>query len=59
LTRQILEKFKQQVDGLELIPSSGGRFELELDGELAYSKLDTGSFPDEPQILAMIAGRLG
>ena len=59
MTRQILEKFKQQVQSLELIPSSGGRFELELDGDLAYSKLDTGSFPDESQILTMIAGRLG
>ena len=29
----------------ESIESSGGRFEVTLDGRLIYSKLETGEFP--------------
>lgn len=38
----------------ELIRSSGGAFEVTLDGELIYSKLQTGSFPDQRQILRTV-----
>ncbi|CAK9068213.1 PMT_2 domain-containing protein [Durusdinium trenchii] len=44
LAATLLGRFKQQIDSLELIPSSGGRFELLLDGHLEYSKLQTGLF---------------
>jgi selenoprotein W-related protein len=30
-----------------LIPSGGGCFELSINGDLVYSKLKTGQFPDE------------
>lgn len=42
---------------MTLIPSHGGRFEVEVGGELVYSKLATGSFPDEDDILREIAAR--
>ena len=32
---------------LELEPSSGGCFEVTVNGRLVYSKLQTGKFPDE------------
>ena len=41
------------------MPSDGGRFEISIDGDLIYSKLKTGQFPDEQQILAEIAKRAG
>jgi selT/selW/selH-like putative selenoprotein len=34
--------------------SSGGVFEITVDGRLAYSKKATGAFPDEGQVLAAI-----
>ena len=40
-------------DGLEvadLVPSSGGAFEVSLDGDLIYSKLKTGSFPELKEV---------
>ena len=46
------------VGGLRLIPSKGGCFEVSADGELIYSKLATGQFPDEPAILEMVQARL-
>ncbi|SDN31262.1 selenoprotein W-related protein [Alkalicoccus daliensis] len=40
---------------LELIPSSGGAFEIFLEEEKIYSKLDTGEFPAIEDILKKIA----
>jgi selenoprotein W-related protein len=40
-----------------LEPSSGGCFELTVNGELVYSKLRTGQFPDENAMVAEIASR--
>ncbi len=58
MTSRLLNTFKQQLQQLTLVPSGGGCFELTLDGELAYSKLQTGSFPDEQQIVALVRQRL-
>ena len=38
-------------------PSSGGCFEVTVDGELVYSKLQTGQFPDEKALVAEIGKR--
>jgi selenoprotein W-related protein len=43
---------------LELQPSGGGCFEVTVDGELIYSKLKTGEFPDENKLVAQIGKRL-
>ena len=41
----------------ELIPGGGGIFDVVADGELVYSKFKTGSFPDEGQVVALLATR--
>lgn len=33
------------------MPSDGGRFEVSIDGELVYSKLKTGRFPEPADII--------
>lgn len=43
---------------LKLIPSKGGCFEVTVDGELIYSKLDTGEFPEDDAIVAALQARL-
>ncbi len=50
---------KQKVAGLELEPSTGGCFELTVDGKLVYSKLDTGEFPDEGDMVSKITAMAG
>ena len=54
----LVRKFKQRINELALLPSDGGRFEIQADGELVYSKLTTGSFPDNRTIEAEISQRL-
>jgi selenoprotein W-related protein len=56
---KVLPTFKQDIDGYEIIASGGGRFEIELDGKLLYSKLETGEFPDENEILAILKHKVG
>ena len=50
--------YKQQLQGLELVPSSGGCFELTVDGELVYSKLAVGEFPDEQAMVDLVGKKL-
>jgi selenoprotein W-related protein len=54
----VLSQFKQKIAGLELVPSSGGCFEVTVDGQLIYSKLQTGQFPDEEAMIAEFSKRL-
>jgi selenoprotein W-related protein len=43
---------------MTLIPAGGGCFELKADGDLLYSKLETGNFPDEQAMVKAIGSRL-
>jgi len=58
LASRILTQFKQQISGLELVPTGGGAFEIELDGKLVYSKLKEGEFPDEAAIEEIVGEQL-
>ncbi len=42
---------------MTLVPAGGGCFELTVDGELIYSKLQTGKFPDEKWALDAVRSR--
>jgi selenoprotein W-related protein len=58
LTGTILNEFKQRISSFKLVPYRGGAFEVVLDGQLVYSKLETGEFPDEAAILNLVGARL-
>lgn len=58
MTERILTEYKQKIDSLELIPASGGAFELSVNGKLIYSKLETGEFPDEADMVAQVGAGL-
>jgi len=42
-----------------LIASSGGVFEVEIDGELVFSKKAEDRFPEHDEIFASLAARRG
>jgi selenoprotein W-related protein len=58
LTTKLLTTYKQKIRELKLIPASGGAFELKVNGDLIYSKLDTGQFPDEKWAVEAVGARL-
>ena len=50
MTEKLLKEFKWEIAGLRLVPSDGGRFEVSINGELVYSKLKTGRFPEYGEV---------
>ncbi len=50
-----MTNLKKKLESLELVPGTGGRFEVTIDGRLVYSKLATGEFPDELEIVKTAA----
>ncbi len=43
----------------ELIEGSGGVFEVTADGELIFSKKQTGRFPEHDEVLDKLAAKAG
>jgi len=38
------------VEWLRLVPSGGGKFEVTVNGQLVYSKVGTGRFPELSEV---------
>jgi selenoprotein W-related protein len=55
---EILDKYKNQVAEATLIPSSGGVFEVRVNGEPIFSKKETGRFPTPGELTDALARRL-
>lgn len=58
LTDVLVSTLKRRIASLELVPSKGGCFEIDVNGERIYSKLATGEFPDEGEILREVQRRV-
>jgi selenoprotein W-related protein len=54
----MLNQFKNAVSEVALVPSSGGAFEISVDGLLVYSKLETGRFPSESAVIGDVTAKL-
>ena len=54
MAEKLLTTYKQKISSLRLEPSGGGCFEVTVDGNLVYSKLTTGEFPDEFKLVRQI-----
>ncbi len=51
LTDKLYDKYRGEIESIQLITSSGGVFEVSLNGEKIYSKKETGDFPDEEEFV--------
>jgi selenoprotein W-related protein len=58
MVQKLLEEFEPQIESFGLITSSGGAFEVVVDGDLVYSKLATGEHAEYEQVAAPIRSRL-
>jgi selenoprotein W-related protein len=47
------------IETIELVPSSKGRFEVTLDGELIFSKASLGRHADVGEIAQIVRGIIG
>ena len=51
---ELFTHFNRNIKKMELIPASGGVFEVTVDGIKIYSKDETGVFPDTDEIIKTI-----
>ncbi|MBW3657066.1 MAG: Rdx family protein [Actinobacteria bacterium] len=59
MTDEILSGWAPLIAAFELVPASGGRFELTLDDELVFSKKNEGRHAEPGEIVALVRERLG
>jgi len=59
LTDELLKAFETSIESLELVPSSGGVFEVEVNGSLVYSKKATGRHAGTGEVLNLVRGLAG
>ena len=57
MAEQLLVAYKKDIAAFSLVPSDQGRFEVSLDGELVFSKLQEGRFPNDGEVEALIDAR--
>jgi len=46
--------YEPEVESLALIPSDGGRFEVDVNGKLVYSKLGSGRHAQPGEVAALV-----
>lgn len=45
--------YVSSIDEISLIPADGGKYEIRVNGDLIYSKLETGRHADPPEIIEL------
>ncbi len=59
MTEELLKLYTPNIEEITLRPSSGGRFEISVDGELIYSKKATGRHVQPGEIAGLLEERFG
>jgi selenoprotein W-related protein len=59
LAREVVDNWADRLSTVQLIPSSGGRFEVSLDGELIFSKTELSRHAEPGEVSGLIRDRLG
>jgi len=54
LAADLLAHYESIIEGITLLPSSGGRFEVVVDGHLVYSKLDTRRHAEPGEVAKLV-----
>ena len=54
LANDLLKKFEPEIEGLTLIPSDGGKFEVQINGTLIYSKLQTKRHAEPGEVVGLV-----
>ena len=59
LTDELLTGWAPIIENIELVPSSKGRFEVTLDGDLIFSKAELGRHANPGEIAGLVRDRIG
>jgi selenoprotein W-related protein len=54
LADELFNSLEPEIESLTLVPSDGGRFEVSVNGQLVYSKLQTGRHAAPGEVAGLI-----
>lgn len=49
-----MSELQHYISNVEIVPDRGGKFEVTVNGDLVYSKLETGRHAEEKEILNLV-----
>lgn len=58
VAQELLHTFGENLESVALVPSSGGRFEVWIDGEEAWSTKTKGRFPEMRELREAVGAHL-
>jgi selenoprotein W-related protein len=56
---ELLKHYEHLIETITLVPSDGGKFEVSVNGELIYSKLDTHRHAGPGEVLGLVRKMVG
>jgi selenoprotein W-related protein len=54
LVNDLLKNFEPQIENITLLPAMGGRFEVSVNDQLIYSKLETGRHAESGEVVKLV-----
>ncbi len=58
MAQELLSTFEEEISGVVLAPGTGGIFEIDVDGELVWSRKAEGRFPDIAELKQRVRDRV-
>jgi selenoprotein W-related protein len=59
VAEEVLSAVPQKVAALHIVPVTGGRFEVDVDGERVFDKKRVHRFPEPGEVARAVEERLG
>jgi selenoprotein W-related protein len=54
LAAELLKKYEPEIESITLVPSDGGRYEIVINNNLIYSKLETHRHAEPGEVLKLV-----
>ncbi len=58
MAQELLTTFVEDLAEVALVPGTGGVFDIRLDGQLLFSRKDTGRFPEAKEVKQLIRDQI-
>ena len=59
LMDELLKHYEHLIETITLVPSDGGKFEVSVNGQLLYSKLETHRHAELGEVLGLVRKMVG
>ena len=58
MAQELLSTFSEELGAVTLVPSTGGQFQIEIDGALVWERKRDGGFPDVMALKQLVRDRI-